>query len=652
MAKDTVNETALKKEVAGLKKANADLRDKNRELEETLDAIRSGEVDAIIVSKGDARQIYTLEGRDQPYRVLVENISEGALTLSHGGTVLYANSRFADMVKIPPGKIPGSSILEYVCPEYRAEMETALSMILNRSCRSRVRIRQGNGSLPVVISMNPLLHGDETKISVVVTDRRKDEDQIMLQARMLDAVGDAVIAADNDNKIIYWNDAATRTYGWTPEETIGHDLIEITTPDLSHEEARKIADRIKSGRHWTGEYVVNHRDGHEFPIHASDAPVFDDDGKLIAIIGASHDISDRRLMEQMLRESEARFRSVLDNSSDVIYRLNLQADRFEYISPASSVVVGFSPEEIQDMDRSAALAMIHPDDIPGFMASLSRLEETGQSAAEYRQQANNGGYRWLSNHMTLIRDGTGVPLFRDGIIRDITGRKQAEEQLRENEKQLKYALAEKEILLSEVHHRVKNNLTAFISLLSIDGPYAETEDSRSFKKDLQNRARSMALIHETLYQTGKFSSVDMKIYLSTLVHQIADTFAGNREILTEIEACGISLDLSRATTAGLIVNELVTNAFKYAFPPWFDCMTVRGEPCIIRVRLAEDNGAYILTVSDKGCGLPATIDPCKTKSMGLKLVTFLARYQLHAEIGITREKGTAFVFRMQQKEDF
>ena len=184
---------------------------------------------------------------------------------------------------------------------------------------------------------------------------------------------------------------------------------------------------------------------------------------------------------------------------------------------------------------------------------------------------------------------------------------------------LQEALAEKEILLSEVHHRVKNNLTAFISLLSLEGSYVDTEEGKSLRKDLQNRARSMALIHETLYKTGKFSTVDMEVYLSNLVRQIADSYAGVMTVRTQVGAHGVTLDLSRATTAGLIINELVTNSFKYAFPKGFDCLAARGEPCTIRVLFIPADGTYRLTVSDNGCGLPAGLDPGSTKTLGLKL---------------------------------
>ncbi|HEX3002083.1 MAG TPA: PAS domain-containing protein, partial [Methanoregula sp.] len=183
----------------------ARLSEKVRELEETLIAIRSGEVDAIIVPDGEEQKIYTLEGQDSPYRDLVENIREGALTLSRNGTILYANTQFSAMVKLRPETVTGTSLQDHICPAYLDAVNEGLRTISREPYLGRIRIYKGKGSLPVFLSMSPLSRKDDTKISVIVTDRSRDEEQIQLQARMLDAVADAVIAADPRGKIIYWN---------------------------------------------------------------------------------------------------------------------------------------------------------------------------------------------------------------------------------------------------------------------------------------------------------------------------------------------------------------------------------------------------------------------------------------------------------------
>ncbi|MCK9590830.1 MAG: PAS domain S-box protein [Methanoregula sp.] len=287
-----------------LKQEIEELREKNRELEETLNAIRSGEVDAIVVTKGTTRQIYTREGADLPYRTLIENIREGALTLSRTGMILFTNTRFADMIGISPDKLPGTSILDHVCSEYHSDIEEGLSEIVRKPCRIHILIKQRDSSLPVLISMNPLSSDEDTKISVVVADRRIDEDRIQMQAKILDAVGDAVIAVDTDYKIIFWNDAAIRTYGWKPEEVIGRNIVDVIVPELSKNDAQKIPAQLEREESSSKECIMRHQDGHKFPVRVIDSNLFDDAGNIIAIISVSHDISQQKLADDALRINE------------------------------------------------------------------------------------------------------------------------------------------------------------------------------------------------------------------------------------------------------------------------------------------------------------------------------------------------------------
>lgn len=284
-----------------LRQENEELRAKNRELEETLDAIRSGEVDAIVVSKGDHQQVYALEGADHPYRVLVENIQEGALTLTATGMILYANAAFAAMRRLPLSRILGSPLRDHIAPRDRAQIDALIETSITGARRGEMSICSGTVCSPVLVSMTPIVVDDDTKISVVVTDRRQDYGRLRLQARMLDSVVDAVTAADPTGTIIYWNEAAERMYGWQASEMIGRQLIEVVNFGMSREDARRIFDRLTAGETWAGEYVVCHRDGHCFPVYTNKTPVYDEEGALIAVIAVSHDISESRKAEESLR---------------------------------------------------------------------------------------------------------------------------------------------------------------------------------------------------------------------------------------------------------------------------------------------------------------------------------------------------------------
>jgi PAS domain S-box-containing protein len=421
----------MKREDADLKSEVADLREKVRELEETLDAIRSGEVDAIVVSKGDVHKVYTLEGADHPYQALIENIREGALTLSRTGMILYTNTQFADMVQIPPDKVPGTSILDHIAPDNIPEIEGAMREITKRACRIRIRIRQGSLSIPVIISMNALTPDEDTKISVVVTDRRKDDAQLRLQSWMLDAVGDAVIATDTDEKVIYWNAAATKTYGWKPDEVLGHTFADVVIPDIPKDEAREIAARFLNGETWAGEYFIRHRDGHMFPVYTHDAPVFDDNGRLIAIIRASHDISERRRVEKELRKSEERFFLALRNApvsvaildKDLVFQWTYYQNTLRLESALGK----------RDTD-------IYPPKEAALLTGLKRrVLETGKKVNEKTWLTINGRQFYLDLYLEPMVNKTGQITGIGVAMIDLTEQKQADEALRQNEANLKRA---------------------------------------------------------------------------------------------------------------------------------------------------------------------------------------------------------------------
>ena len=298
------------------------------------------------------------------------------------------------------------------------------------------------------------------------------------------------------------------------------------------------------------------------------------------------------------------------------------------------VLTGFDDEE-------AGMKALHE----GAQDYLVKGQITGPSLSRSIRYANER-YRIDQD---LIRKNEDLVAMNAEITAISEELRQSIEKLSQREHELNDTLAEKEVLLSEIHHRVKNNLTAFISLLSLESTYDGSPAGLALKKDLQNRARSMALIHETLYRTKNYSRVNMDVYLSTLVGQIVQSYESEKPVKVRVDAHGITLDLSRATPGGLIINELMTNSLKYAFPEYFDCETIRGAPCTIEVNLNQDDGAYILTVRDNGIGLPGDLDVGTTKTLGLKLVNFLAKHQLRASIEARSKDGAEFRFRFRDK---
>jgi len=205
------------------------------------------------------------------------------------------------------------------------------------------------------------------------------------------------------------------------------------------------------------------------------------------------------------------------------------------------------------------------------------------------------------------------------------------------------SLGEKELLLREIHHRVKNNLQVISSLLSLQARHLPDAAARAIFAQSQNRVQSIALVHEQLYLSGDLAHVDFERYVESLIDNLFYTYdADERGIGREIDVGGVQLPIDLAIPCGLLVNELVTNSLKHGFPG--------GRRGAIRVLLRVDGpGMVCLTVADDGVGVPPGLDLRRTRSLGLDLVFTFAE-QLDATIEVRRQGGTAFDVRFPARQ--
>jgi two-component sensor histidine kinase len=220
---------------------------------------------------------------------------------------------------------------------------------------------------------------------------------------------------------------------------------------------------------------------------------------------------------------------------------------------------------------------------------------------------------------------------------DITERKKVEEQI-------KASLHEKEILLREVHHRVKNNMQVISSLLRMQAEKIKDEGYADMLRESQERIRSMSLLHEKLYQSKDFANVDFKGYVETLVNSLFRSYGVNvNKVKINIRIEDIQLDLENAIPCGLIINELISNSLKYAFP--------EGREGAVAIDFRSIAGDELeLVVADNGVGIPEDVDIKGSETLGLYLVTMLGERQLDGEVEFSREGGTKCRIRFKRQE--
>ncbi len=353
---------------------------------------------------------------------------------------------------------------------------------------------------------------------------------------------------------------------------------------------------------------------------------------LSAVANLIGTVIERKRVREELTENEARLRTIVETMSEGLVIASVNGNHLS-CNQAAADLVGMSKEDLLAMTPEFVYNnFINLDGSPYTEANCPAMQAMKTNkvvTGTIMGYKSEHGYRWMSvNACPLVHPITNE-LF--GVLKtfsDVTARIQHEQDLNDNLKQ-------KELLLTEIHHRVKNNLAIVSSLLQLQQLYTSDEQIKTMLMESQGRLRSMSLVHEILYRNGDFSKVSFDKYLNEIGSYLKDTFAKpEQEILFEISADDCSLEITKAIPCGLIVNEIVTNAFKYAFN------NRSGGIIVISLKLQGDY--YVLEVCDDGPGLPEGINWTESKTMGFTLVRTLSA-QLKGALSIENKNGARIV---------
>ncbi|MCK9151030.1 sensor histidine kinase [Methanobacterium alcaliphilum] len=358
--------------------------------------------------------------------------------------------------------------------------------------------------------------------------------------------------------------------------------------------------------------------------------------KLAVIIGEMG-LRKKKLLKsnKKMKENEKRLRMISANIPGIVYKFILKTDgshKISYISDGSYRITGLKPEKITE-DINNLYNLVPEGDMEQIFAAIQGSAETlNDFSTEFRTLNKKTGFvSWLHVHATPQKSDSGEILWY-GVAVDITERKYAE-------KALKDSLKEKEILLSEIHHRVKNNMQIISSLISLQAGYFQDEEVYTAFLESQNRIKSMAMVHEGIYQSNRLSDIDFSEYVSELTQNLFNTYGINAMKITVKQEVNAFLNLETAIPLGLIINELITNSLKHAFPG------DRGGEILIKLK--SQNDEYLLQVSDNGVGMSTDFDLANSDTLGMQLVYSLIN-QLDADLNIDTTKGTSFKIKFDE----
>jgi PAS domain S-box-containing protein len=344
-------------------------------------------------------------------------------------------------------------------------------------------------------------------------------------------------------------------------------------------------------------------------------------GGVDCLLVTAIDISSRKLAEEALRETNERFEKVFRTSPVLMSLSSLTDGTIVEANNACEQALGFSRQEIIGKTFEE-IGWVSKADWSGIRETVRHRDHIRNLAL---QMSRKDGQTMYCNFSAEVVNHRGKK-FLLCVAEDIT------EQMR-SEEQLARSAREKEELLKELQHRVKNNLSLIAALLEFGMKSIEDERSRQAFIDAQSRIRTMGRIYDQLYQSSALKDIEADVYLSRLATSVIQTYAVNAEkIHLTMRLHPVKMDMKRMVALGLIVNELVTNAVKYAFPD--------GNEGEVRLSFEKLNKSIVLTVSDDGVGLPQGMDLKNAESLGFSIVTMLAD-QLQAELLVTGDKGTS-----------
>ncbi len=304
-----------------------------------------------------------------------------------------------------------------------------------------------------------------------------------------------------------------------------------------------------------------------------------------------------------------------------------------YANSAFYKAVGIEPgrfDELTKLVESEGYFVIHPDDFDDSSENTMNVKKEIENGLVFHKELRmksriDEDYKWYNTYIVKGKDPKNKVIIE--IDEDINEKKLASEKLRE-------ALSEKDILLKEVHHRVKNNFQVISSLLKLQSRKVSDVSMKSILEESQSRIILMANIHEMLYRSQNLSHIDFGENVRELARRLVDLYGGyTRNVKFNVDSNGIDLTVDKAIPCSLIINELVSNSFKYAFDSW--------ENAQIDISLVKDRGEYTLIVRDNGIGFPSGFDHTKTESLGLLIVNTLAA-QIDAEITSYNDGGAVY----------
>lgn len=557
-----------------------------------------------------------LHSNEDRYRTILQAAMDGFWLLDPQGHLLEVNEAYCRMSGYGVQELLAMRISDLEATELAGTLAARIPKIVaggNDRFESSHRHKEG-GIFPVEINVQ-YRSGEGGRVVVFIQDiaaRKKAEKEAQeresLLATTLASTIDGILVVNNDGKTILTNQRFAKLWqipqalleSANDQAMLEYVLGELIDPDAFLQKVKLLyaSDDVDMD-------TLQFKNGRVLERYS--LPLMSD-GVHLGRVWSFHDITERQRAETALLENRALLKAIVDGTTDAVYVKDLEG-RYKLFNHAAGRFTGKTEAEVLGLDDYA----LFPRDEAEMVMEREReaIQAMVPSSYEETMTFANGQAMtfWTTTGPIIGQNGETVGLF--GVSRDITARKAAEQRLQE-------LVREKEALLKEVHHRVKNNLQVVSSLLRLENNRSANPDTRTVLAEMQGRVRSMALLHEALYRSGTYASIDLGAYLRRLTTEAFRALAiSPGSVQLHLELASVPVEMDQAMPCGLLINELLSNSLEHGFPDG------RTGEILVELRVV-DNGQLQLRVSDTGVGLPADFEARRRNSLGMQLVSDLA----------------------------
>ena len=589
-----------------------------------------------------------IQKQKREYISLFNNLSDGIFFVSndeHGkpGKISECNKKAIELTGYVEEELTGQDFTSLIAEEDREKF-----LFGWKDCDSssvlfpEISLKQKGGlKMPFSFTVykSPAGTGNEKIVIIQSSEKRIKAEKDAVESRLkldvfLKIAGLGYWERKSENSRHFWSDETFSIFNISPspDMTIDeNDYLNLIHPEFREDFVCEFQRSISEKKEFSYKYRIITGNGEERWIHSRCRHYADENGIIVRSLGTHHDITADTQAQMKAFEQAKFFETLIETIPLPVFHKDKNGiylgcnQAFANLSGKSkNFILGKTVFDV--FDKKYAVEQSKMDNLvlslPGIQISQGEILDVYKNP------------RSIITSKAAVKDKEGDKGIIIGVMQDIT-------EIKKTKENLKKSLEEKNVLLQEVHHRVKNNLASITGILEIEKSRIKDKDALRFLDEAENRIQSMVIVHESLYHSDNVGEIDAYMHFRNLFESVLISYSQNTFITSEISTSGCKIDINSAIPCSLVVNEILTNAMKYAF-----LGRAEGK---ITIEMQCDEDEYNLIISDDGCGIPENISPEKSPTLGMKVIYNIVRLQLMGTISLERERGTKWILIWPKK---